>query len=205
MQKRITAVIASLLLIVASVFVLASCDSEIYDSDGQQNGQSEQREETEPQDEPDSDDTDNYGDESKTHSDNAGSQDSKNGAGNEDSGKGQSVKKNGSYDQKDDVAEYLSIYKKLPKNYITKKEAKKLGWQGGSVEQVAPGKAIGGDHFGNYEKKLPNKKGRSYYECDIDTLGKKKRGPKRIIYSNDGLIYYTGDHYDSFRKMPQSA
>ena len=115
------------------------------------------------------------------------------------------IKKNGTYDQKDDVAEYLSIYKKLPKNYIKKEEAKRLGWSGGSVERVAPGKAIGGDHFGNYEKKLPNKKGRSYYECDIDTLGKKNRGPKRIIYSDDGLIYYTGDHYDTFQKMPQSA
>lgn len=126
----------------------------------------------------------------------------------EQSGSGEKtggIKKNGTYDQKDDVAEYLSIYKKLPKNYIKKEEAKRLGWSGGSVERVAPGKAIGGDHFGNYEKKLPNKKGRSYYECDIDTLGKKNRGPKRIIYSDDGLIYYTGDHYDTFQKMPQSA
>lgn len=117
----------------------------------------------------------------------------------------QRVAEDGTYDQKEDVAEYLSIYKKLPKNYIKKKEAKKLGWSGGSVERVAPGKVIGGDHFGNYEKKLPDKKGRSYYECDIDTLGKTKRGPKRIIYSDDGLIYYTGDHYKSFEKMPQSA
>ncbi len=126
----------------------------------------------------------------------------------EQSGSGEKtggIKKNGTYDQKDDVAEYLSIYKKLPKNYIKKEEAKRLGWSGGSVERVAPGKAIGGDRFGNYEKKLPNKKGRSYYECDIDTLGRKNRGPKRIVYSDDGLIYYTGDHYDTFQKMPQSA
>ncbi len=115
------------------------------------------------------------------------------------------VEENGSYDSKEDVAEYLSIYKKLPKNYITKKEAKKLGWHGGSVEKYAPGKAIGGGYFGNYEKRLPEKKGREYRECDIDTLGKKKRGPKRLIYSNDGLIYYTGDHYRTFEKMPQSA
>ena len=118
---------------------------------------------------------------------------------------GGTVTEDGTYDQKDDVADYLSIYKKLPQNYIKKKEAKKLGWSGGSVERVAPGKAIGGDHFGNYEKKLPDKKGRSYFECDIDTLGKSKRGPKRMIYSNDGLIYYTGDHYKSFEKMPQSV
>lgn len=116
-----------------------------------------------------------------------------------------SVEEDGTYDSKEEVAEYLSIYKKLPKNYITKKEAKKMGWHGGSVEKYAPGKAIGGDHFGNYEKKLPEKSGRKYYECDIDTLGKDNRGPKRIIYSSDGLIYYTGDHYGSFSKMPQSA
>lgn len=114
------------------------------------------------------------------------------------------VKKNGSYNSKEDVAEYLSIYKKLPKNYITKKEAKKLGWHGGSLEPYAPGKSIGGDRFNNYEKKLPEKSGRKYYECDIDTKGR-KRGPKRLIYSSDGLIYYTGDHYNSFSKMPQSA
>ena len=115
------------------------------------------------------------------------------------------VEENGSYDQKNQVAEYLSIYKRLPKNYITKKEARKLGWEGGSVERVAPGKAIGGDRFMNYEKNLPVKKNRKYYECDIDTLGKKSRGPKRIVYSNDGLIYYTINHFQSFRKMPQSA
>jgi guanyl-specific ribonuclease Sa len=116
-----------------------------------------------------------------------------------------SVEEDGTYDSKEEVAEYLSIYKKLPKNYITKKEARKLGWHGGSLEKYAPGKTIGGDGFGNREKLLPEKSGRRYYECDIDTLGKKKRGPKRIIYSNDGLIYYTKDHYKSYSKMRQSA
>ena len=114
------------------------------------------------------------------------------------------VEEDGTYDSKEDVAEYLSIYKKLPKNYITKGEARKLGWHGGAVEPYAPGKCIGGDRFGNRERKLPDKGNRKYYECDIDTLGK-KRGAKRMIYSNDGLIYYTGDHYNSFEKMPQSA
>lgn len=104
----------------------------------------------------------------------------------------------GIYDSAEDVALYLHTYGKLPSNYITKKEAGKLGWEGGSVEQVAPGKCIGGDWYGNYEGLLPAKEGREYHECDIDTLGKKKRGAKRIIYSNDGLIYYTEDHYESF-------
>ena len=103
------------------------------------------------------------------------------------------------YDDKDRVALYLHLFGELPPHFITKKEAQKLGWPGyGEVEYYKQGGAIGGDWFGNYEKLLPQKKGRSYHECDIDTVGKKDRGSKRIIYSNDGLIYYTGDHYESF-------
>lgn len=109
-----------------------------------------------------------------------------------------SIDENGTYTSRDDVALYINIYGKLPSNFITKKEAKKLGWEGGSLEEYAPGKSIGGDYFGNYEELLPEKKGREYHECDIDTKGKKKRGAKRIIYSNDGLIYYTDDHYKTF-------
>ena len=104
----------------------------------------------------------------------------------------------GSYTTKDDVALYLYQYGHLPDNFITKKEAEALGWSGGSLEKYAPGKCIGGSHFGNYEGLLPTAKGRKYAECDIDTLGAKSRGAKRIIYSNDGLIYYTDDHYKSF-------
>lgn len=104
----------------------------------------------------------------------------------------------GSYSSKEDVCQYLITYEKLPSNFITKKEAKKLGWSGGSLEEYAPGKCIGGDRFGNYEGILPEVDGREYHECDIDTLGAKKRGAKRIVYSDDGQIYYTEDHYESF-------
>lgn len=106
--------------------------------------------------------------------------------------------KDGTYSSKDDVALYIYQYGELPSNFITKTEAKKLGWTGGSVENYAPGMAIGGDYFGNYEGLLPEKDGRVYTECDIDTIGKSSRGSKRIIFSNDGLIYYTSDHYESF-------
>ena len=102
------------------------------------------------------------------------------------------------YDDRDRVALYLHLYGELPPHFITKEEAQKLGWDGGEVEYYRTGAAIGGDYFGNYEGLLPKKKGRSYYECDIGTVGKKSRGAKRIIWSNDGLIYYTGDHYESF-------
>jgi len=104
----------------------------------------------------------------------------------------------GSYTAKEDVALYLLQYGHLPDNFITKKEARALGWPGGSLEPYAPGKCIGGDRFGNYEGLLPEADGRTYTECDIDTLGAGSRGAKRLVFSNDGLIYYTGDHYESF-------
>jgi len=107
----------------------------------------------------------------------------------------------GYYYSKDEVALYIHQYGKLPDNFMTKKEAEKLGWSGGSLEKYAPGKVIGGSQFGNREGLLPEADGRVYYECDIDTLGAKKRGAKRIVFSNDGLIYYTEDHYESFELL----
>ncbi len=107
----------------------------------------------------------------------------------------------GTYSSKEEVALYIHQYGRLPDNFITKKEAEALGWPGGDLEPYAPGKCIGGSRFGNYEGILPAKEGRSYTECDIDTLGKNKRGAKRIVFSNDGLIYYTEDHYESFELL----
>ncbi len=97
--------------------------------------------------------------------------------------------KNGYYYSKEDVALYIHTYGCLPGNFITKNEARDLGWTGGSLERYAPGMCIGGDKFGNYEGLLPTRKGRKYTECDIDTLGKSSRGAKRIVFSDDGLIY----------------
>lgn len=105
----------------------------------------------------------------------------------------------GSYTTKEDVALYIHLYGRLPKNFMTKNEARKLGWEGGSLEPYAPGMCIGGDHFGNYEGLLPED--REYTECDIDTLGAKSRGAKRIVFSDDGLIYYTDNHYESFELL----
>jgi guanyl-specific ribonuclease Sa len=108
------------------------------------------------------------------------------------------IDENGTYTSKDDVALYIHTYGHLPSNFVTKSEARKKGWEGGSLEDYFPGCSIGGDVFGNREGILPTKKGRTYYECDIDTKGKKSRGAKRIVFSNDGLIYYTDDHYETF-------
>ena len=107
-----------------------------------------------------------------------------------------SLKEDESYTSKEDVALYLWVYGCLPKNFMTKKEAQDLGWSGGSLESYAPGCCIGGDSFGNYEGLLPE--GPKYTECDIDTMGAKSRGAKRIVFSSDGYIYYTDDHYESF-------
>ena len=112
------------------------------------------------------------------------------------------IKKDGYYYSKEDVCTYLQIYNELPDNFITKDEATKLGWVSTELNlwEVAKGKCIGGDKFGNREGLLPKEKGRQYYECDIDYNGG-NRGKKRIVYSNDGLIYYTEDHYESFEDI----
>lgn len=112
------------------------------------------------------------------------------------------ISESGTYSSRDEVAEYLHRYGHLPSNYLTKKEAQDLGWVAnkGNLWEVAPGMSIGGDRFGNREGLLPKSSGRTYYECDIDFDGS-YRNAKRIIYSNDGLIYYTEDHYESFQLL----
>ena len=114
---------------------------------------------------------------------------------------GDALDEDGYYTTKEDVALYIHLYGHLPDNFLTKKEAQDLGWSGGSLEPYAPGCSIGGSRFGNYEGLLPDKKGRTWTECDIDTMGAKSRGAKRIVFSNDGLIYYPGDHYESFELL----
>lgn len=113
-----------------------------------------------------------------------------------------SVDEDGWYTSKEEVALYIHLYGELPDNYVTKAEAEDAGWTGGGVEHwTGEGTAIGGGYFGNYEGLLPKKQGRTYAECDIDTPGSNSRGAKRIVFSNDGLIYYTGDHYESFELL----
>lgn len=99
------------------------------------------------------------------------------------------------------VVLYLDVYNELPPNYITKSEAQALGWEGGSVEKYKEGAAIGGDYFGNREGLLPAADGRKYTECDIDTHGYGSRGSRRLVFSNDGLYFYTSNHYESFSEV----
>lgn len=111
------------------------------------------------------------------------------------------VEEDGEYDQKDELALYLHLYGHLPDNFVTKKQAEAAGWSGGSLERILPGKCIGGDVFGNREGALPRAKGRKWTECDVNTRGRSSRGPERIVFSNDGLIYYSPDHYESFELL----
>lgn len=111
------------------------------------------------------------------------------------------VKEGRAYTGKSEVALYIHTFHKLPGNFITKREAQRLGWKHkGTLDKVAPGKSIGGDRYGNYEGRLPQKQGRGWKECDID-YKRGDRNAKRIVYSNDGLIYYTDDHYKNFERL----
>ena len=109
------------------------------------------------------------------------------------------VEEDGWYSTMEEVAVYLTLYEKLPGNFISKYDAEELGWDNrkGNLDKVAPGCSIGGNRFGNYEGLLPEAKGRKYTECDINYDGGYRNG-ERIVFSNDGLIFYTSDHYQTF-------
>ena len=107
------------------------------------------------------------------------------------------VARDGAYTSKADVAQYIQKFGTLPRNFITKAQARALGWRGGPLEPYAPGKSIGGDRFGNYERRLPPG---SYRECDIDTRGK-PRGAKRLVFTPERRVYYTEDHYKTFKEV----
>ena len=97
----------------------------------------------------------------------------------------------------ENVVLYIEYYGELPDNYITKNEARSLGWEGGTPERYLEGSAIGGDSFGNREGLLPKGK---YTECDLNTLGKGSRGAERLVFSAEEY-YYTEDHYESFTQV----
>lgn len=99
------------------------------------------------------------------------------------------------YYTKEEVMAFIHQFDRLPDNYIIKSQANQQGWSTRDKTYV-----VGGNRFGNREGRLPKKKGRQYYEADVQAGYSHHRGPERIIYSNDGLIFYTDDHYDSFQQ-----
>ena len=90
---------------------------------------------------------------------------------------------------------------RLPPRYVTKAEAQARGWHGGGLCGVWPDHVIGGDRFNNFGGQLPGNPGRVYREADLDA-DCRGRGPKRLIFSNDGLIFVTVDHYNTFTPVP---
>jgi hypothetical protein len=95
----------------------------------------------------------------------------------------------------------LRADRRLPPRYVTKSQARGHGWHGGGLCAIWPGHVIGGDVMRNFGGKLPDASGRSYYEADLDG-DCHSRGPKRLVFSNDGLIFVTTDHYNSFTPVP---
>ena len=110
------------------------------------------------------------------------------------------VDEDGEYTSKEELALYIHLYGHLPGNFVTKAEAEAAGWTGGAVGKTLPGKSIGGDRFYNREGLLPKASGRVWTECDVGER-RNTRGGERIVFSNDGLIYYSPDHYDSFELL----
>lgn len=114
----------------------------------------------------------------------------------------ETIDEDGYYSSPEDVALYIHTYDELPDNYLTKEEARELGWEAseGNLWEVTDEMLIGGDYFGNREGLLPEEEGRNYFEADVNYEGG-YRGAERLVYSNDGLIYFTDDHYDSFQQL----
>ena len=112
------------------------------------------------------------------------------------------VTEDGQYSDKEHVALYIHEYGHLPSNYISKTKAKKAGWVStkGNLWDVLPGMSIGGSELYNDEGALPDAAGRRWTECDIDYEGG-YRNAKRIVFSNDGLVFYTDDHYKTFEQL----
>lgn len=98
------------------------------------------------------------------------------------------------------VINYVKANQKLPDYYLTKSEAKRQGWVAseGNLCDVLPGKAIGGDKFSNREKTLPA--GNQYYEADVN-YGCRRRNADRIVFTKNGEVWLTHDHYKSFEKQ----
>jgi hypothetical protein len=102
-----------------------------------------------------------------------------------------------------EVVESVRTTGRLPDRYVDKRQARALGWEPGSdLCDSAPDRVIGGDRFQNREGRLPAAAGRQWFEADLD-FDCGRRGAKRLVFSNDGLIFVTTDHYESFVEVPQ--
>ena len=112
------------------------------------------------------------------------------------------IDEDGWYTDRDSVALYIHTFGHLPGNFISKTKAREAGWVAseGNLDEVLPGMSIGGSVYYNDDGQLPDAPGRRWTECDINYHGG-YRGPERIVFSNDGLIFYTDDHYETFVQL----
>ena len=114
---------------------------------------------------------------------------------------GATVDFDGEYTSRDEVALYIYAFGDVPDNFITKTKARNAGWVSteGNLWDVLPGMSIGGGGFDNNEGELPLEYDpeRTFKECDINYAGG-YRGAERLVWSDDGYIFYTGDHYETF-------
>lgn len=203
MKRRTSGLILSLLMLVS----LTACGGDVVMNQGSHSavihgvyGSSSQLVDLPVQEPEDGSQEGNFPDSSQLW-DNSGSVEGNRPDGKSSEGNS-TVDEDGWYSSKEEVALYIHLYGDLPDNYVTKDEAEDAGWSGGNVERyTGEGTAIGGSRFGNREGLLPKEQGRTYTECDIDTVGGNSRGAKRIVFSNDGLVYYTDDHYESFELL----
>ncbi len=101
------------------------------------------------------------------------------------------------------VAAWIHQHHHLPDYYLTKGQARREGWDPSQANlcDILPGKAIGGDHFSNREGRLPDASGRRWFEADVNyQCG--HRNADRLLYSSDGLVFLTTDHYRTFTRIP---
>ena len=116
--------------------------------------------------------------------------------------RGPTVEEDGWYTSKEEVALYIHTFGHLPDNFISKTKARDRGWVAseGNLDEVCPGMSIGGSRYYDDDGQLPYRSKRRWTECDINYEGG-YRGAERIVFSNDGLIFYTDDHYETFEQL----
>lgn len=89
----------------------------------------------------------------------------------------------------------------LPDYYISWEDILALGWKEGKwPSNFAPGKMITHGTYQNRNEHLPQSPGRIWYEADIN-YKTGKRNTQRVLWSNDGLIFVTYDHYETFYEI----
>ena len=104
-------------------------------------------------------------------------------------------------DRKNGADSWIKQFDELPEYYITEAELLKLGWRRGkSPAKYAPGKMATMGIYLNGNKHLPTAPGRIWYEADINYYSG-KRNRHRLLWSNDGLIFVTYDHYETFLEI----